>query len=137
MVTSRPRLLSSVPLEEAAIPLPREETTPPVTKTNLVMPFPSQPRNDGARAPDPPACRSPGIHTLPRPRVFGCRSIRREAVRAAPRAPAGRDQDASIPAACPAYIHIPRREAGAHHLCHGVSGIARNKVRVPGGPRRL
>src|SRR5690348_14464166 len=36
MVTRRPRSTSSRPSEAAAIPLPREETTPPVTKMNFV-----------------------------------------------------------------------------------------------------
>src|SRR3954464_6851692 len=36
MVTRRPRLDSSAPSELAVSPLPREETTPPVTKTNFV-----------------------------------------------------------------------------------------------------
>src|SRR5215213_10310162 len=36
MVTRRPRLESRAPSELAVRPLPREETTPPVTKTNFV-----------------------------------------------------------------------------------------------------
>src|SRR3954447_9361460 len=36
MVTRRPRLDSSAPSELAVSPLPSEETTPPVTKTNFV-----------------------------------------------------------------------------------------------------
>jgi hypothetical protein len=36
MVTRRPRLDSNAPRELAVRPLPREETTPPVTKTNFV-----------------------------------------------------------------------------------------------------
>src|SRR3954470_15165781 len=36
MVTRRPRLDSSAPKELAVSPLPSEETTPPVTKTNFV-----------------------------------------------------------------------------------------------------
>jgi hypothetical protein len=36
MVTRRPRLDSRAPSELAVRPLPREETTPPVTKTNFV-----------------------------------------------------------------------------------------------------
>src|SRR4051812_16109803 len=36
MVTRRPRLDSSAPSELAVRPLPSEETTPPVTKTNFV-----------------------------------------------------------------------------------------------------
>src|SRR3712207_9307936 len=36
MVTRRPRLESRAPSELAVSPLPREETTPPVTKTNFV-----------------------------------------------------------------------------------------------------
>ena len=35
--TVRPRETSSRPIDEAAMPFPRDETTPPVTKTNLVM----------------------------------------------------------------------------------------------------
>src|ERR1700730_8895273 len=35
MPTCRPRALRIVPIEAAVIPLPREETTPPVTNTNL------------------------------------------------------------------------------------------------------
>src|SRR3990172_9071075 len=47
MVTLRLRLSSSAPMEAAAKPLPSDDTTPPVTKTNLVrfpfvaIPFPS------------------------------------------------------------------------------------------------
>src|ERR1044071_755235 len=37
IVTLRPRLSSSAPRDAAASPLPREETTPPVTKINLVF----------------------------------------------------------------------------------------------------
>lgn len=37
MVTLRPRVSSSAARDAAAIPLPSEETTPPVTKTYLVM----------------------------------------------------------------------------------------------------
>jgi hypothetical protein len=36
MVTLRPRLDSSAPSELAVRPLPREDTTPPVTKTYFV-----------------------------------------------------------------------------------------------------
>jgi hypothetical protein len=36
MVTRRPRADSSAPSELAVRPLPREDTTPPVTKTNFV-----------------------------------------------------------------------------------------------------
>src|SRR4051812_50069243 len=36
MVTRRPRLDSGAPSELAVSPLPREDTTPPVTKTNFV-----------------------------------------------------------------------------------------------------
>src|SRR3954469_6335793 len=36
MVTRRPRLERRAPSELAVNPLPREETTPPVTKTNFV-----------------------------------------------------------------------------------------------------
>src|SRR6202140_4519497 len=35
--TCRPRALRIVPIEAAVIPLPREETTPPVTNTNFAM----------------------------------------------------------------------------------------------------
>ena len=38
-VTLRPRDSRSAAREAEAIPLPREDTTPPVTKTNLVMPY--------------------------------------------------------------------------------------------------
>ena len=37
MVTLRPRDSRIAAREAAAIPLPREDTTPPVTKTNLVI----------------------------------------------------------------------------------------------------
>ena len=40
IVTLRPRSTSSLPSEAAAIPLPSEETTPPVTKMNLVASVP-------------------------------------------------------------------------------------------------
>ena len=36
-VTFSPRLSSRHPMEAAAIPFPKEETTPPVTKINLAM----------------------------------------------------------------------------------------------------
>ena len=36
MVTFRPRLSSSAPIEAEASPLPSDDTTPPVTKMNLV-----------------------------------------------------------------------------------------------------
>ncbi|MNT89609.1 hypothetical protein D3C72_2303690 [compost metagenome] len=39
-VTWRPRDSRIAASEAEAIPLPREDTTPPVTKTNLVMPVP-------------------------------------------------------------------------------------------------
>src|SRR5215207_6440559 len=39
MVTLRPRASKSAPNEAAAIPLPSEDTTPPVIKTNRVMGF--------------------------------------------------------------------------------------------------
>ncbi len=35
-VTLRPRAWRSAPIEAAESPLPKEETTPPVTKMNLV-----------------------------------------------------------------------------------------------------
>ncbi len=38
-VTFRPRDSSSAASEAEAMPLPKEDTTPPVTKTNLVMPL--------------------------------------------------------------------------------------------------
>jgi hypothetical protein len=38
-VTLRPRDSRIAAREAEAIPLPREDTTPPVTKTNLVMSF--------------------------------------------------------------------------------------------------
>src|ERR1700681_3898671 len=37
MPTCRPRALRIVPIEAAVIPLPSEETTPPVTNTNFAM----------------------------------------------------------------------------------------------------
>ena len=37
IVTERPRSTSSRPSDAAAIPLPRDETTPPVTKMYLVV----------------------------------------------------------------------------------------------------
>src|SRR5712675_940525 len=36
--TVNPRLSSRQPIDAAAIPLPRDETTPPVTKINLAIP---------------------------------------------------------------------------------------------------
>ena len=36
-VTFSPRLSSRQPMDAAAMPLPNEETTPPVTKMNLAM----------------------------------------------------------------------------------------------------
>ena len=41
MVTFKPLDSSMVAIEAAAIPLPNEDTTPPVTKINLVMMFAS------------------------------------------------------------------------------------------------
>ena len=37
MKTFKPLLAKIIPKEEAEMPLPREETTPPVTKINLVF----------------------------------------------------------------------------------------------------
>jgi hypothetical protein len=37
MVTLKPRCLSSNPREEAVIPLPNDETTPPVMKINFTF----------------------------------------------------------------------------------------------------
>src|ERR1022692_5335742 len=37
MPTCRPRALRIVPIDAAVIPFPREDTTPPVTNTNLAM----------------------------------------------------------------------------------------------------
>jgi hypothetical protein len=39
MDTLNPLFFSKVPIEAAVIPLPKEETTPPVIKTYLVMLF--------------------------------------------------------------------------------------------------
>jgi hypothetical protein len=38
-VTFKPRLSSRAPMDAEASPFPREETTPPVTKMNLVFDF--------------------------------------------------------------------------------------------------
>src|SRR3989304_7359282 len=78
-------------MEEAAIPLPSEETTPPVTKTNLVMTPPGAPPRDAARARGPPACRRRVIRTRQRPDEPKSRSTALEAARAAP--PAREDTD--------------------------------------------
>ena len=40
IVTDRPLLSNKAPKEAEAIPLPNEETTPPVTKINLVFLIP-------------------------------------------------------------------------------------------------
>jgi hypothetical protein len=37
MVTLKPRCFKRSPIEEAVIPLPKDETTPPVTKMNLTL----------------------------------------------------------------------------------------------------
>jgi hypothetical protein len=37
MVTLKPRCLSKSPRDEAVIPFPNEDTTPPVTKINLTF----------------------------------------------------------------------------------------------------
>ena len=37
IVTLRPRLSNSAPMEAAASPLPKDDTTPPVTKIYLVF----------------------------------------------------------------------------------------------------
>jgi hypothetical protein len=37
MVTRSPRAFSSIPREEIAIPLPSDDTTPPVTKINFTL----------------------------------------------------------------------------------------------------
>src|SRR3990172_1414764 len=71
-VTRNPRASRSAPMEAAAIPLPREETTPPVTKMNLIgtsssflflgrgVPPPPPPLAGGAPPPPPPA-PPPGV----------------------------------------------------------------------------
>src|SRR5262249_22306772 len=79
IVTVRPRASSSAPIDADATPLPSEETTPPVTKMNLVfvasllMPSLHHPEVRGAnlpfapvRAPPAAAC-SDGRRPLPRP----------------------------------------------------------------------
>jgi hypothetical protein len=40
MLTENPLLFNKRPREAAVIPLPREDTTPPVIKINFVKPFP-------------------------------------------------------------------------------------------------
>src|ERR1700691_1492606 len=50
--TVRPRLSSRHPIDAAAMPLPSEETTPPVTKMNLATGHLGT--NDGPRAPGVP-----------------------------------------------------------------------------------
>jgi hypothetical protein len=39
IVVVSPRLSSSFPIEAAAIPFPKLETTPPVTKINFPIPY--------------------------------------------------------------------------------------------------
>jgi hypothetical protein len=58
--TFSPRALSSRPSEAAVIPLPRDETTPPVTKTYFVA-VRIAPRGRSAR----PAHRSPAGSLFP------------------------------------------------------------------------
>src|SRR3954453_22674933 len=93
MVTRRPRLDSSAPSELAVRPLPSEETTPPVTKTNFVgWELCRRPReNDWSRVPDG---RSTGtdrntVGVLDRPRT---RSAVPRRKRIGPRRPGGGGQ---------------------------------------------
>src|SRR5438105_15015592 len=59
MVTERPRALRMLPIEAAVIPLPSDETTPPVTKTylgNFDLPGVFQTLPAGGPAANPAAC---------------------------------------------------------------------------------
>src|SRR5947208_10543433 len=80
MVTRRPRLDSRAPSELAVSPLPREETTPPVTKTNFVgWELWRSPRS---RVPDGRPTgndrNTAGVLDRPGPRVDGHLPTRRE-----------------------------------------------------------
>src|SRR5438270_858975 len=64
MVTERPRALRMLPMEAAVIPLPSDETTPPVTKTylgNFDLPGVFQTLPAGGPVSNPAACLPLGL----------------------------------------------------------------------------
>src|ERR1700678_167334 len=90
--TRRPRLSSRQPMEAAAMPLPSDETTPPVTKIYLAMDIPlsaflTMVQKAPRHARDLPACRRPTIRTRFPPR--GC-DDRSQSPAIAPAAPSAR-----------------------------------------------
>src|SRR5207245_10493609 len=92
MVTRRPRSTKRRPSEAAAMPLPRDDTTPPVTKMYFVELTDSPPSDGGStalrRVADRPRClpREPQVPGTP-PRRSAHRGAAAEAARAAPTAP--------------------------------------------------
>src|SRR3989442_6227604 len=91
IVTLRPRSTSRRPSDAAAMPLPRELTTPPVTKMYFVE-LTDSPPSVAASAPlrrtgDPPRCPRPGRRTPPTaPRRSAGRAATAAAARGAPSA---------------------------------------------------
>src|SRR2546422_3365486 len=116
IVTLRPRSTSRRRSDAAAIPLPRELTTPPVTKMYFVE-LTDSPPSVAASAPlrrtgDPPRCPRPGRRTPPTaPRRSAGRAATAAAARGAPSALPGPAGAAPPPPA-------PPRGGGTHpHAC--------------------
>src|SRR2546426_11971199 len=116
IVTLRPRSTSRRPSDAAAMPLPRELTTPPVTKMYFVE-LTDSPPSVAASAPlrrtgDPPRCPRPGRRTPPTaPRRSAGRAATAAAARGAPSAlpgPAG----AAPPPPAPRRGRRAQRHAG-------------------------
>src|SRR5205807_9715021 len=108
MVTRRRRRTGRRPSEAAAIPLPSDETTPPVTKIYFVELTGSPPSGAGSTAPpriaDCPPCpprERPGRQaTLRRSAGRAARAAAAPAAPIAPRAPAVAAPTARAPHAC-------------------------------------
>src|SRR2546426_3905697 len=119
VVTLRPRSTSRRRSDAAAMPLPRELTTPPVTKMYFVE-LTDSPPSVAASAPlrrtgDPPRCPRPGRRTPPTaPRRSAGRAATAAAARGAPSALPG-------PAGGPPPPPAPPGGGGAHPPAGGVA----------------
>ena len=154
-VTLRPRASSSAPIDADARPLPSDETTPPVTKMNLVLTLhrrsamslpmrgapPSRRRSCARPAPDPPACRPRSAARRRRPRrprrcampcssARSCSSRSRTLERRRRRAPASRSRTSRRYAYRP-MCRQPERLARRARRRRGrtASGCARSRAR--------
>src|SRR5690348_15057555 len=114
MVTRRPRSTSNRPREAAAMPLPREETTPPVTKMYFVE-LTDSPPSIGAttasrRCEDRRRCPPPGLpHRQTTRRRSAPHATAAAAARAAPSAPRAPAPTEPTAPALPACTHTRRR----------------------------